>query len=53
MRSSRAVSEGSRRMISAICPVMLCSDFTSPASALLMLCNDASFGHASIRLMMS
>jgi hypothetical protein len=52
MRSRRAVSEGSRRMISAICEDTLPSEFTSSRSAWLMRPSEASFGQALMRLRM-
>src|SRR5689334_23230787 len=53
MRSRRAVSEGSRRMISAICEDMLESEFTSSRRAWLMRPNEASLGQALMRLRMT
>ena len=52
MRSSRAVSDGSRRMISAICEDMLESEFTSSRRAWLIRPNEASLGQALMRLEM-
>ena len=53
MRSSRAESDGSRRMTSAICELRLHSDFTSALKARLMLCSEASFGQPSMRRLIS
>src|SRR5437868_4491070 len=53
MRSRRAVSDGSRRMISAICEDMLESEFTNSRNAWLIRPNEASLGQALIRLRMT
>ena len=53
MRSRRADSEGSRRMISAIWEVTLLSERTSSLNARLMLESEASLGHDSMRCLIS